>query len=312
MLQHSLTLYLTTVLIWGSTFFAIRFQLGGVAEEVSVVYRFALAALIILAYCAARGRRLRFSAPEHGWMALQGLLLFGANYLLVYLATSLLTSGLIALLFSSIIVMNIVLAALFFRRRIEPPVVAGALLGLGGIGLVFWPELVLLDPSADALRGMALALLGTLVASFGNMVSLRNQGAGLPVVQSNGYGMAYGALLMALWAAGRELPFAFDLSAGYLLSLAYLALFGSVLAFGSYLTLLGRIGPGRAAYAMVLFPLVALLLSTLFEEYHWSATAFAGMLLVVVGNVLALAVPARPARVPLPGSERKTAPLAAE
>jgi drug/metabolite transporter (DMT)-like permease len=310
MLQHSLTLYLTTVLIWGSTFFAIRFQLGGVAEEVSVVYRFTLAALIILAYCAARGRR--FSAPEHGWMALQGLLLFGANYLLVYLATSLLTSGLIALLFSSIIVMNIVLAALLFRRRIEPPVVAGALLGLGGIGLVFWPELVLLDPSADALRGMALALLGTLVASFGNMVSLRNQGAGLPVVQSNGYGMAYGALLMALWAAGRELPFAFDLSAGYLLSLAYLALFGSVLAFGSYLTLLGRIGPGRAAYAMVLFPLVALLLSTLFEEYHWSATAFAGMLLVVVGNVLALAVPARPARVPLPGSERKTAPLAAE
>jgi drug/metabolite transporter (DMT)-like permease len=312
MLQHSLTLYLTTVLIWGSTFFAIRFQLGGVAEEVSVVYRFTLAALIILAYCAARGRRLRFSAPEHGWMALQGLLLFGANYLLVYLATSLLTSGLVALLFSSIIVMNIVLAALLFRRRIEPPVVAGALLGLGGIGLVFWPELVLLDPSADALRGMALALLGTLVASFGNMVSLRNQGAGLPVVQSNGYGMAYGALLMALWAAGRELPFAFDLSAGYLLSLAYLALFGSVLAFGSYLTLLGRIGPGRAAYAMVLFPLVALLLSTLFEEYHWSATAFAGMLLVVVGNVLALAVPARPARVPLPGSERKTAPLAAE
>jgi drug/metabolite transporter (DMT)-like permease len=311
-LQHSLTLYLTTVLIWGSTFFAIRFQLGGVAEEVSVVYRFTLAALIILAYCAARGRRLRFSAPEHGWMALQGLLLFGANYLLVYLATSLLTSGLIALLFSSIIVMNIVLAALLFRRRIEPPVVAGALLGLGGIGLVFWPELVLLDPSADALRGMALALLGTLVASFGNMVSLRNQGAGLPVVQSNGYGMGYGALLMALWAAGRGLPFAFDVSAGYLLSLGYLALFGSVLAFGSYLTLLGRIGPGRAAYAMVLFPLVALLLSTLFEEYHWSATAFAGMLLVVVGNVLALAVPARPARVPLPGSERKTAPLAAE
>lgn len=312
MLQHSLTLYLTTVLIWGSTFFAIRFQLGGVAEEVSVVYRFTLAALIILAYCAARGRRLRFSAPEHGWMALQGLLLFGANYLLVYLATSLLTSGLIALLFSSIIVMNIVLAALLFRRRIEPPVVAGALLGLCGIGLVFWPELVTLDPSADALRGMALALLGTLVASFGNMVSLRNQGAGLPVVQSNGYGMGYGALLMALWATGQGLPFAFDTSAGYLLSLAYLALFGSVLAFGSYLTLLGRIGPGRAAYAMVLFPLVALLLSTLFEDYHWSATAFAGMLLVVVGNVLALAVPARPARVEITGSERKTVPLPAE
>lgn len=312
MLQHSLTLYLTTVLIWGSTFYAIRFQLGDVAVEVSIAYRFALAALVILAYCAARGRRLRFSLPEHGWMALQGLLLFGANYLLVYLATGLLTSGLIALLFSSIIVMNIVLAALLFRRRIEPPVVAGALLGLAGIGLVFWPEMASLDTSASSLRGMLLALLGTLVASCGNMVSLRNQGAGLPVVQSNGYGMGYGALLMALWATGQGLPFAFPTSASYLLSLVYLALFGSVLAFGSYLTLLGRIGPGRAAYAMVLFPLVALLLSTLFEEYHWSPAAFAGMLLVLVGNVLALAVPARPARVQGPGSECKTVPLPAE
>ena len=304
MLHHSLTLYLATVLIWGSTFYAIRFQLGAVAVEASITYRFVLAAGLILAFAALRGRRLRFSASEHGWMALQGLLLFGANYLLVYHATGLLTSGLIALLFSTIIFMNIALAALLFRRPLEPPVLAGAALGLAGIALVFWPELAHLDLSSDALRGMGLALTGTLVASCGNMVALRNQQAGLPVVQSNGYGMAYGALLMALWAGSRGVSFGFDPGPGYVLSLLYLALFGSVLAFGSYLTLLGRIGPGRAAYAMVLFPVVALLLSTLFEGFHWSASAFAGMLLVLVGNVLALAVgprrsvaaaPARPA-----------------
>ncbi len=301
MLQHSLTLYLTTVLIWGSTFFAIRFQLGTVAVEASIAYRFALAALLILVYCALRGKRLRFTVRDHGWMALQGLMLFGANYLLVYHATGLLTSGLIALIFSTIIVINIALAALFFKRPLEAPVLAGAALGLIGIGLVFRPELANLDLSSDALRGMGLALTGTLVASIGNMVALRNQMAGLPVVQSNGYGMAYGTLLMGVWAVSQGVPFAFDPGAGYVLSLLYLALFGSVLAFGSYLTLLGRIGPGRAAYAMVLFPIVALLLSTLFEGFHWSPSAFAGMVLVLVGNVLALAV----------GRSRKPAPAQA-
>jgi len=299
MLHHSLTLYLATVLIWGSTFYAIRFQLGAVAVEASITYRFVLAAGLILAFAALRGRRLRFRASEHGWMALQGLLLFGANYLLVYHATGLLTSGLIALLFSTIIFMNIALAALLFRRPLEPPVLAGAALGLAGIALVFWPELAHLDLSSDALRGTGLALTGTLVASCGNMVALRNQQAGLPVVQSNGYGMAYGALLMALWAGSQGVPFGFDPGPGYVLSLLYLALFGSVLAFGSYLTLLGRIGPGRAAYAMVLFPVVALLLSTLFEGFRWSPAALAGMVLVLVGNVLTLKVRGRQST-PLP------------
>jgi drug/metabolite transporter (DMT)-like permease len=275
-----------------------------VAVEASIAYRFLIAAAAILLFCALRGRRLRFAPREHAWMALQGLLLFGANYVVVYHATGLLTSGLIALLFSTIIFMNIAFAAVLFRRPLEPPVLAGAALGLAGIALVFWPELASLDLSSDALRGMGLALTGTLIASLGNMTALRNQQAGLPVVQSNGYGMAYGALLMALWTAGQGLSFGFDPGPGYVLSLLYLALFGSVLAFGSYLTLLGRIGPGRAAYAMVLFPIVALLLSTLFEGFRWSPEAFAGMVLVLVGNVLALAVgprrsvavvPARPA-----------------
>ena len=124
----------------------------------------------------------------------------------------------------------------------------------------------------------------------GAVVALRNQQAGLPVVQSNGFGMAYGALLMTLWAGSQGVTFGFDPAPGYVLSLLYLALFGSVLAFGSYLTLLGRIGPGRAAYAMVLFPIVALLLSTLFEGFRWSPAALAGMVLVLVGNILALAV----------------------
>ncbi|MES9887511.1 MAG: EamA family transporter, partial [Candidatus Sedimenticola sp. 6PFRAG1] len=139
---------------------------------------------------------------------------------------------------------------------------------------------------SGAVTGLVLSLLGTYFASLGNVISARNQEQGIPVVQSNAYGMAYGAAVMFLAALVQGLPLSFDLSIGYTSSLLYLALFGSVFAFGSYLTLVGRIGPEKAAYATVLFPLVALLISTLFEDYEWTLVAAFGVILVVAGNVL--------------------------
>lgn len=164
--------------------------------------------------------------------------------------------------------------------------VIGALIGLTGIILVFWPEVANMQHNSGALKGLLLGLLGTYVASLGNMISARNQSRRLPVIQSNAYGMAYGALILFLVVALQGVSFRYDLSLDYNLSLLYLALFGSVLALGSYLTLLGRIGPEKAAYATVLFPLVALGISTLFENYHWSLMAAGGVALVVTGNVL--------------------------
>ena len=193
MLTHTGTLYLTTVLIWGSTFFAIKFQLGEVPSEVSVAYRFALAALILLAWCRWKRLPMRFAPRQHLWMMAQGLTLFGLNYLVVYWATAHLTSGLIAVVFSTIVLMNIANGALFFRKRPDASVLAGAVIGLVGIGLVFLPELASLEVDGAALNGLLLSVTGTFIASLGNMVSTRNQRAGLPVVQTNAYGMAYGA-----------------------------------------------------------------------------------------------------------------------
>jgi len=286
MFTHSISLYFSAVLIWGSTFFAIKFQLGTVPVELSIAYRFALAALALFIWCLLRRLPLRFSAGQHLWMGLQGLSLFGLNYLLVYWATSELTSGLIAVVFSTIVLMNIFNSAIFFRKPMSPLMVVGALLGLAGISLVFWPELANLKSDSGVLKGLILSLLGTFVASLGNMVSARNQRQQLPVVQSNAIGMAYGAALLALTAVFKGLPFNYDSSIDYSLSLLYLALFGSVLAFGSYLTLLGRIGPERAAYSMVLFPLVALTISTLFEGYQWTLVAASGVVMVAAGNIL--------------------------
>ena len=286
MLQRSSSLYLAAVLIWGSTFYAIRFQVGDVDAQVSVAWRFALAALLLFGWCRLKGLSLRFSLPQHLWMALQGLMLFCINYILVYWATTRLTSGLIAVIFSTIVLMNIVNSALFFRRRIQRSMVLGALFGLVGIGLIFRPELMRLDLKSSSLIGMGLALAGTWVASLGNMLSARNQMHGLPVIQSNAWGMAYGALILFVALAAQGLSPAIPVQASYLLSLLYLALFGSVLAFGAYLTLVGRIGPEKAAYSMVLFPIVALSISTLFEDYHWQFDSALGVLLVLLGNII--------------------------
>lgn len=288
MLQRSSSLYLAAVLIWGSTFYAIRFQVGEVDAQVSVAWRFALAALLLFGWCGWKRLPLRFSPSQHLWMALQGLTLFCINYILVYWATTRLTSGLIAVIFSTIVLMNIVNAAIFFRRRIQPSMMLGALFGLIGIGLIFRPELMGLDLKSRSLIGMGLALAGTWVASLGNMLSARNQIHDLPVIQSNAWGMAYGAAILFLAILLQGISPAIPIETPYLSALLYLSLFGSVLAFGAYLTLVGRIGPEKAAYSMVLFPIVALGISTLFEDYHWQPDSALGVLLVLLGNVIIL------------------------
>ena len=288
MLQHSVSLYVATALIWGSTWYAIKFQLGVVAPEVSLTYRFGLAAVILFAYCRLRGLNLRFSPEEHFYIGLQGLSLFCINYLIVYWATTLLATGLIAVIFSTIVFMNILYSAIFFRQPVDAKVLGCALCGLAGITLVFWPELSAFRIAGDGLRGMALSLLATTIASLGTMVATRNQNAKLPVVQTNAWGMTYGAVVMAIYAWWREVPFNYGPSTAYGVSLLYLSVFGSVLAFGSFLTLVGRIGADRAAYVMVLFPVIALIISTYFESYRWSASAVAGVALVLSGNLLIL------------------------
>ena len=288
MVTHSASLYLTSVLIWGSTWFAIKFQLGVVAAEVSLVYRFGSAAAILLLYCLASRRQLRFSAGQHGFIALQGLFLFSGNYLVFYWATGLLTSGIVALMFSTVILMNIVNGALFLRSRVRPRVIVGAIFGIAGIAAIFWSEISGVGDNADTWRGLWMCLLATWFASLGNIISARNQRDAMPVIETNAWGMAYGSLIMTIYALFSGVPFNYDPTLAYSASLLYLSVFGSILAFGSYLTLVGRIGADKAAYAAVLFPVIALGLSTVFEDYQWTLRALFGFLLVLLGNYIVL------------------------
>lgn len=283
-----LGLYLTSVLIWGSTWLAITFQFGIVPPAVSVVYRFTLAGLILLGWARLRGLRLRFSPGEHLWMALQGVLLFGVNYMCVYFAEAEITSGLVAVAFSLLVVLNIIGTRFFFGTPLRPSTTLGAALGIGGLVLVFLPELARGAGKGDPTLGIAFALGGAVTASLGNIVASRNHGRGLPVVQMNTFGMLYGALFVALFALVTRQPFVFDWSSRYLLSLAYLTVFGSILAFGAFLVLLGRIGADRAGYITVAIPIVALLLSACFEGLRWHLSLVLGILLCVAGNVAVL------------------------
>jgi drug/metabolite transporter (DMT)-like permease len=284
----NLLLYVITVLIWGSTWFAIEFQLGTVEPEVSIVYRYVIASTLLFAWCGLRGLNLRFPLRAHGWFLLMGVFLFGLNYVLAYRAQLHITSALTAIAFSSIVWMNILNARLFFGVRSDPRVLIGSVLGVAGIVTLFAPQIGEISFSDMVFFGSVLAVLGALVASFGNMVSQGAQRRKLPVVQSNAWGMMYGAILTGILAVADGQPFVFDATPGYVISLAYLAVFGSIVAFGAYLTLLGRIGAHKAGYAMVMFPVVALILSALFEGLRVDSTVVVGTLLVLTGNIFVL------------------------
>ncbi|MEJ2493491.1 MAG: EamA family transporter, partial [Ignavibacteriaceae bacterium] len=245
-------------------------------------------AVILFAYCSITGMNLKYSVKQHLHIALQGLLLFGVNYWLVYLAEVHLESGLVAVLFSTVIFFNIINGAIFLKSRIRLNVLLSSFIGFAGIILVFKEELFGFTFSSVESSALLVAGLSVVIASLGNITSAYNQKNKLPVIQTNTFGMLYGSLLMLLLALVTGKSFNFNFSFSYIGSLMYLAVFGSIIAFTSYLTLLGKIGADRAAYVMLVFPIIALILSTLFEGYLWDVYAIIGVALVTLGNFMVL------------------------
>lgn len=284
-------LYGGVTFAWGFTWLAQHYQVGVVAPEVSVLWRFVIAAPFMLAIAAIRGEQLRFPLRDHLWLALLGLTLFCTNFVLFYYAAQWITSGLLSVVFALASIINIVLGALLFGTPISLRTVIGAVLGVGGLAAMFYPQLASTDLNSQMLIGIALSVAGTFSFCFGNMISARLQRRRLPIFATTGIGMIYGACFLALIAAFRGNAFIIEPAARYVISLLYLALIGSVLAFTCYLTLLGRIGADRAAYATVMFPVVALAVSTVFEGYRWTLPAAIGVVAVLAGIVLALRAP---------------------
>ncbi|WP_439101198.1 DMT family transporter [Congregibacter sp.] len=286
--MQTVLLYAVTVVIWGTSWFAIKYQLGPVDPLVSIAHRMALAA----AFCAMLTQLtqgfVRLSLQNHLRIFFQSLCLFSCNYLFIYAATADLSSGLIAVIFSTMVALNALGGALFLNMPLRAPVVVGGLLGLLGMAALFYPELETLSWSDPRLQALLLCFLGTLCASAGNLVAAGSLRRGLPVLTCNTWGMFYGGCTLYLAALLLDIPITVDLSRDYLSSLAYLAFFATVLAFWAYVSLIGRIGPDRAAYTTLLFPIVALLVSSVLEGYAWTVWSAAGLSLVLLGNWLAM------------------------
>ncbi|MGO4379040.1 DMT family transporter [Pseudoduganella sp. RAF53_2] len=279
-------LYILTVLIWGTTWIAIKFQLGVVPAPVSIAYRFWIATVVLMLILGVL--RKPMWPPRAAWRYLvaQGFALFCLNFLCFYYAAQWMPSGLVAVVFSTAPIWNAVNGRLFMKRPIRKQVMGGAALGLAGIALLFLPQMAGHWADSGVLTGLGLALLGTLCFSTGNLLSSRMQELGLTPLLTNTWAMLIGASMLTVGALALGMPFTFDPSPRYVIGLLYLGIPGSVIGFTAYLLLVGRIGPDRAGYSTVLFPVVALTVSTFVEGYRWNAAALAGLLLVLCGNLL--------------------------
>lgn len=276
------------VLVWGTTWYAITFQLGHTAPELGVALRFGLAGAVVLAMCWARGLPLRFGAHAHGLIALQGSFLYGVSYVGVYHAEQYLVSGLVAVGYSASPLASGLGARWLFGTPLRPGFVGGGLLGLAGVALIFWPEFGHAAGHDGAALGASFTLASVLLSTVGSLTASRNHAKDLPFWPALGFGMLYGAAAAAaLGLAQGQVPALPD-SASWWLSLLYLSLAGSVLTFACFLTLQQRIGPGPTGTIGVMTPLLALLVSMAFERLRPDVLTFAGAALAVAGNVLML------------------------
>lgn len=284
-------LYCLVVVIWGTTWIAIYLQQGPVAAPVSIFWRFAIASTVMITILLISGKLRKLSGRDHLFCLLQGGCVFCFNFWCFYTAAAWINTGLESVIFSMAVLFNAVNSYLFFGHKPPGRFYVAAGLGLTGIVTLFWQDLVNSGLNHSLLLGIGLSALGTFGFSLGNMISLRHQKKGLEVMTTNSWAMLYGTVLIATIALVRGDSFTPQWTFSYLSALLYLAIFGSVIAFGAYFTLVGRIGPSKAAYSTLLFPLVALTLSTLYEGYVWQVNAIVGLVLILLGNLVMFARP---------------------
>lgn len=281
-------LYAVVVFAWGTSWIGLHLQLGVVAPEVSLLWRYAIATLIMIGFVLVRRTPMAYGATDHIRFAMLGFTLFSLNFLLFYYGGLSTPSGLLAVVFSLASVVNMLLGALIFRQRPGTRLIVAAMLGALGVGLMFAPQLQGAHFGDSAFVGLLFCLGGTLSFCLGNMVSVAIQRRKIPLAASTTWGMIWGTLFLAAFGLARGQAFMIEWNLRYIGSLLWLATVASVVAFAAYLTLLQRIGAARAGYSTVLYPVVALAVSTVVEGYVWTASALAGLALVIVGNLVML------------------------
>jgi len=276
---------LTVVVIsWGLSWYAMGLQLGEVPPLVSVTYRFLLSAVLLIGYLVV-SRHFRFiPLKQHGKLFALGFCIFSMNYYCFYVAAEFLPSGVLSVIFATAAIMGAFNQRLFFGKALSARVLLGAVFGVVGLLLLSW-ESIFVAETAETGLFLVLPFLGTYLFSLGNIVSARlSQNDDLSNVIA--HGMVYGTVICLTLCLVIDLPFSIPNDLVYLGSLTYLAVIATVLGFVAYLSLVNREGPAQASYATVLFPIVAMLVSTWFEGFQWTVLAILGVALALGGTVL--------------------------
>ena len=286
--MNNYILFLITLFCWSPTWYLIKFQLGYVDPLVSVFYRFLIAAIIIFIYLIIKNKNLKFSINHHFWFLFFGTCLYSINYVFFYLSNTYLISAFPAIVFSTVVIMNIIGERLYFKKKPSLKTLVGATIGMIGITIIFNNEIFNFSLENGAHLGLFLALIGTFCASTGNMVHQRNLNNNFPPIQTIAYSILYGSLVTFLVTQVRGSELLFEYSMRYISSLLYLSIFGSIFAFISYLKLLEQVGPGRAGYVGVVMPVIALIISTIFEKLEWQTDLIIGLPILIIGAILVI------------------------
>lgn len=283
--------YGLTVLIWGLTWTAIRLQVEAAPVDLSVFYRFVVAATVALGMLALLRRLPTLNLKQHGWLVLQGATLYSVNFLLIYRAAESMTSGLLAVVFSLAALFNALNGWLWLRTKPSIRLYPAVALGISGVALLFWHDLQLGNASASSIL---FAAAGTFWFSLGNLISIKVREAAIPLLAANAWAMVYGALILGAWCLIQGVDWVLPASASFWGATAFLAIPGSIIAFYCYITVIQTLGADKAGYATVLFPVVALSISTWLEGFEWTATAVLGAALAILGNYVLFRKPGKP------------------
>jgi len=288
--------FMVTSLIWGSTWLVIRYQLGTVPTTWSVTYRFIVAAIGMFILALVMRQPLKIDRAMLGWTMLLGLLQFGMNFNFVYTAEHYMTSGLVAVVFALLIVPNAVLAKYWLGRPISGAFKWGSAIASVGVGLLMLQEYRAAPMGGtDVLFGLFLVLCSVATVSVSNVLQVTPRIARFPTLTILAWSMLWGSIGNSIYAFITAGPPVIDMRPSYIGGVLYLSIIGTVVTFPMYFRLIRDIGPGKAAYTGVVIPVVAMLLSTIFEGYVWSTLALAGGILAILGLIVAMQAP-KPSR----------------
>src|SRR6056300_605273 len=286
--MNNFLLFIVTLFCWSPTWYVIKFQLGYVDPLVSVFYRFLIAGIVIFIYLIYKKKNLKFSFNQHLWFLLFGVCLYSLNYVFFYLSNTYLISAFPAIVFSTVVIMNILGEGFYFKKKPSLKTLIGAIIGMIGIIIIFNDEIFNFSLSNGTHVGLFLALLGTFSASTGNMVHQRNLNNNFSLIPTLAYSMLYGSLVTLLITQIKGTELLFEYTFSYIASLAYLSMVGSIFAFIFYLRLLEKVGAGRAGYVGVVMPVLALLISTIFENLEWQQDLIIGLPILIIDAALVI------------------------